>query len=311
MSRYTMQDYDNALKMILEQGVAKSNKRTGIKTRAIMGIMSRYRIDEYFPIVTRRKVWPRSIFAELLWFLSGSTNNKDLQKLGANIWTPWVDAEFEKKHGFVEGSFGPVYGFQLRYFGGNYGDGAGGIPEPSKNMCRAMLGEEPEVSFQDQYGFNGFDQLAYIIKRIKEDPSCRRIMFSLWNPQDLHKQKLPPCHYAYQVFIDDEGRMTGLLNQRSCDMMVGVPANVQFYSAFTMMLAQQTGYKAYEFVWCGGDCHIYEDQLEATEKYLNASIIDSPTLNLHKADDITAYKLDDFELIGYNPGPIIKIPVAV
>lgn len=296
---YLMSDYDNALQTILTKGVNRTNKRTGIKTKSIFGMICRYSLTDRFPLLTRRKVWPKSIFAELLWFLSGSTNNKDLQALGSNIWTPWVSKEFEDKHGFVEGSLGPVYGFQLRHFGGEYGNG------------------DPKTSFQiedenyPQYGVGGFDQLIYVVNRIKEDPSCRRILFDLWNPKDLDKMRLAPCHYSYQVLIDDEGLMTGMLTQRSCDFPVGVPANIQFYSALTMMLAQQTGFKAHEFVHSTADSHIYDDQIEAVEKYLAAPVVNSPRLAIRKALDITSYQLDDFEVTEYNPGPKIEIPVAV
>lgn len=311
---YTMKAYDDALKLILEEGVVKSNKRTGVKTLAVMGIMSRYRIDDHFPVLTRRKVWPKSIFAELLWFLSGSTNNKDLQALGANIWSPWVDPEFEKKHGFVEGSFGPVYGFQLRHFGGYYGNGADETV-PRYEMSPKEFGGEERVlaghSKGRKYGTGGFDQLAYVMQRIKDDPSCRRIMFSLWNPADMSKQKLPPCHYSFQLFIDDEKRMSGMMTQRSCDFPIGVPANIQFYSALTCMIAQQTGFKPFEFVHCTADSHIYWDQIDAVKEYLATPVIDSPKLNLKKAEDIYSYKLEDFELVGFTPGPKIEIPVAV
>ena len=116
---YIMSPYDECLKKILNEGTKKKN-RTGIDTLAIFGLMSTYDISEYFPILTKRKMFYKSIFAELLWILSGSTNNKDLQALGSNIWTPWTDAEFEKKHGYDEGELGPIYGFQLRHFGANY-----------------------------------------------------------------------------------------------------------------------------------------------------------------------------------------------
>lgn len=311
---YVMKAYDDALQLILERGVPRTNKRTGIKTLAIFGIQSRYQIDEYFPVLTRRKVWPRSIFAELIWFLSGSTNNKDLQALGANIWTPWVDAEFEKKHNYVEGSFGPVYGFQLRHFGGYYGRGADELIPRYQMYPKEFGGAEQKVAGYDKgraYGEGGFDQLAYVIKRIKEDPSCRRIMFSLWNPNDMAKQKLPPCHYSFQIFIDDEGRMSGMLTQRSCDFPIGVPANIQFYSALTCMLAQQTGYKPCELIHSTADSHIYWDQIDAVKQYLATPMIDSPKLELNKAKDIYSYQVDDFKLVGFTSGPKIEIPVAV
>jgi len=287
---YAIQPYDEALQSILDEGVLKSNKRTGIKTKYIPGICSRYDLTQSFPLVTRRKIWPKSIWAELLWFISGSTNNNDLNALGAKIWNPWVDEEFEKKHGYAPGSFGPVYGFQLRHFGGDYADGRSDNPD---------------------YGKGGFDQLDWMVNRLKEDSSCRRILFSLWNPQDTGRMKLPPCHYTYQVMVDDNGDLTGSLTQRSCDFPIGVPANIQFYSALTMMLAQQSGFNAVEFVHYTVDSHIYWDQLDAIEEYLTLPTFDCPTLTINKAPDIYSYKLEDFVLSEYESGPKLEIPVAV
>jgi thymidylate synthase len=284
---YICEPYDDALSQILKKGVRKTN-RTGIDTISIFGIQSRYKIDEKFPIITGRKVWPKSIFAELLWFVSGSTNNKDLQSLGSNIWTPWVDENFEKKHDYVQSSLGPLYGFQLRHFGGNYNKG-----------------------IQDEnYGVGGFDQLAQIVELLKTDPDSRRILFSLWNPQQLDQMRLAPCHYTFQLYVY-ENKLSGMLTQRSCDFPVGVPANIQFYSALIYMLAQQCGFEPYEFVHSTVDSHIYVDQIPAVEEYLSRNKPDSPRLNLNKAKDIFSYKIDDFNLVDYNPLPKIEMPVAV
>lgn len=301
---YSIKPYDDALELLLKTGKEKSNKRTGVKTKFLPGILSRYDLTESFPLVTKRKIWPKSIWAELLWFISGSTNNNDLNALGAKIWNPWVDPEFEKKHGYAEKVFGPVYGFQLRHFGGYYGNGIGGVTHSDKN-------HSPESKDINLYGEGGFDQLDFMVNRIKEDSSCRRILFSLWNPKEVSKMKLPPCHYTYQIMIDDNGEMTGSLTQRSCDFPVGVCSNIQFYSALTMMLAQQTGYKATEFVHYTVDSHIYWDQIPAMEEYLSLPKFDCPNLTINKADDIYSYKLDDFVLSEYQCGPVIKIPVAV
>jgi thymidylate synthase len=282
---YVLDVYDDALEAILKRGVRKQN-RTGVDTLSIFGIHSRYRIDESFPILTRRKVWPRSIFCELIWMLSGSTNNNDLEKLGANIWKPWVDKEFEQKHGYVDGAFGPVYGFQLRHFGANYGDG-------SKTE-----------------GAGGFDQLSSMVERLKTNPDCRRNLFSLWNPNDVSKQKLPPCHVMFQVYVHED-KLSGMLTQRSCDWPIGIPANIQFYSALIYMLAQQTGLKPYEFIHSTADSHIYVNQIEAVEEYLGREKPDSPKLEVKKASDIFSYTPDSFLLSDYNPLPAIKIPVAV
>ena len=303
---YILEEYDNALRQILDHGVWKTN-RTGVRTKTVFGIQSRYRIDEYFPLLTGRKVWPKAIFGELLWFISGSTNNKDLQALGSNIWTPWVDSEFEKKHGYAEGSFGPVYGFQLRHFGGYYGDGDGGDVRFSVSLD---LNGNPFSFKPTPYGHGGFDQLAHMVKSLKENPDDRRNLFSLWNPKDVDKMRLPPCHYTFQCFVHD-GKLSGMLTQRSCDWPLGVNSNIQFYSGLIYMLAQQCELKPYELIHTTADSHIYQNQIPAVEEYLSRPKPDSPKLILHKAPDIYSYKLDDFELVNYNPLSPIKIPVAV
>jgi thymidylate synthase len=308
---YAIQPYDEALELLLKKGKEKSNKRTGIKTKFLPGILSRYDLTQSFPLVTKRKIWPKSIWAELLWFISGSTNNNDLNALGAKIWDPWVDPEFEKKHGYAEKVFGPVYGFQLRHFGGYYGNGIGG-KEFTNEVSFDPCGEDLNSTYnKNQYGSGGFDQLDFMVNRIKEDSSCRRILFSLWNPKEVSKMKLPCCHYSFQISIDDNGEMTGSLTQRSADFPIGVPANIQFYSALTMMLAQQTGYKATEFVHYTVDSHIYWDQIPAMEEYLSLPSYDCPNLTINKAEDIYSYKLNDFVLSDYKCGPKLEIPVAV
>ncbi len=283
-----MQDYDDALRNIIKNGVWKEN-RTGVRTIAVFGIQSRFRIDEYFPLLTGRKVWPKAIFGELLWFLSGSTNNNDLVELGSNIWTPWLSREFEETHGYVEGAFGPVYGFNLRHFGGLYVNGN------TKSRY---------------YGAGGFDQLALMVKTLKENPDDRRNLFSLWNPREVENMRLPPCHYTFQCFVHD-GKLSGMMTQRSCDFPIGIPANIQFYSALIYMLAQQCGLQPYEFIHSTADSHIYEDQIPAVEEYLARPKPDSPKLNLNKATDIYSYQMSNFEVVDYNPLKAIKIPVAV
>ena len=287
---YLLKSYDDSLQDILENGVPRTNQRTGIKTLSVFGMSSRYRLDtERFPILTRRKVWPKSVFSELLWFISGSTSNKDLKNLGCNFWTPWVDSEFTNKHNYEEEVFGPVYGFQLRHFGGDYNYGDHG----------------------DGYGSEGFDQLAWVISRIKEDHSCRRALLTLWNPNDVSKMKLPPCHMLSQILVDDDRRLSLIMYQRSCDWYIGVPANIQFYSALAVMIAQQTGCTPYEFIHFTADSHIYENQMDAVRKYLETPVIDSPKLEIKKSSSIEKYTQKDFILTNFNSGPKIDAPVAV
>ncbi|MGH7174764.1 MAG: thymidylate synthase [Minisyncoccia bacterium] len=293
---YVLEDYDAALQHILRFGYMKPNL-TGVRAKTIFGIMSRYPLEDRFPLLTRRKVWPKAIWAELLWFLSGSTNNKDLQALGSNIWTPWVSKEFEDKWHYEEGALGPVYGFQLRHFGGYY-------PNKHNEACAKMAGS------RSMYGMEGYDQLTAMVNTLRQDPDSRRNLFSLWNPHDIPKMRLPPCHYTYQVYVEGD-RLTGMLTQRSCDFPVGIPANIQFYSTLTVMLAQQVGLRPYEFVHSTADSHIYEDQIPAVEEYLSRPKTPSPRLELTKADDITSYTMYSFKLTEYEPQAAIKIPVAV
>lgn len=316
---YLMRDYDEALKLILNEGVSKKN-RTGVETLSVCGIQSRYRIDKCFPIITGRKVWPKAVFAELLWFISGSTSNNDLKKLGANFWTPWVDEEFENRYGYAPGCFGPVYGFQLRHFDGFYGNGIGGKAFRKESYVdrECNSGSCVWTEKEYQYGYGGFDQLARMIQLLKEDPDCRRNLFSLWAPKSLVLMRLPPCHYTFQVYsyeICDEfgGQryLSGMLTQRSCDFPVGVPANIQFYSGLIYLLAQQTDHLPYEFIHSTVDSHIYEDQIPGVVKYLDREKPDSPRLLVYPAPSIDDYTPDSFKLFDYEPQPAIDIPVAV
>lgn len=338
---YIMEPYDNALEEILKKGTKKQN-RTGIDTIGINGMQRHYDISEYYPLVTGRKVWPQAVLAELLWFLSGSTNNNDLVKLGAKFWTPWVDSGFEEVHGYEEGDLGPVYGFQLRHQGGEY--------KQIRKYQREIKHLEQELKSSMSYdswifednptcdhhcvpasaGVNaslnrkkmeyssckGFDQLAYMQYEVKNNPFSRRMLFSLWNMQDFNKMRLPPCHYTYQILVDGENRLSGILTQRSCDFPVGVVANIQFYSTLTLMFAHMGGFKPHEFVHNTNDSHIYVDQIEAVEEYLSRDKPDSPKININFKDILDndgnlQYVMEDFEIADYNPLNKIDIPVAV
>lgn len=298
--QYRMTDYDNALEKIILHGTEKQD-RTGVGSISLAGLQCRYTLDQgSFPLISRRKTWPKAVFAELLWFLSGSTNTNDLNRLGAKFWDPWKSKEFEEKHKYQDGDLGPIYGFQLRHFGSNYNF----IREEERLTAETGV---PTVDLSKK----GFDQLAYMVHLLKTDPFSRRIMFNLWNPVDLSKMRLPPCHFSYQVVVDGLKRATGILTQRSADFPIGVPANIQFYSALTIMLAQQADLHPYEFVHNTNDSHIYLDQIDAVTKYLGSPVVDSPQINIRKAKDIYSYRPNDFDIVGYTPGPVIAIPIAV
>lgn len=280
---YILNDYDDTLEKILKDGIKKSN-RTGIDTLSLFGAQCRYRIDEGFPLPTRRKAFYKSIFAELIWMLSGSTNINDLNNLNSKIWDFWRDPEFEKRNNYVDGDLGPIYGHSFRHFGGEY-----------------------------KLDNDGFDQVSYLIDELKTNKYSRRALINLWDPTVMtsDKVKLPTCHYAFQVLVDDEDRLTGILTQRSGDWLPGVSANVYFYSAFLYMIAQQTDLKPYELVHHVADAHVYVNQIDAAKEYLSAQKYDAPKLVLNKRESIFDYQVSDFNIKDYISGPLIRVPIAV
>lgn len=347
---YLMKPYDEALEYILKKGIKKAD-RTGVGTISVAGLQSKYDLTtDYFPIVTKRKLFPKAVFAELLWFISGSTKNQDLEALGAKFWGKWCDennpkyVELRKKWGYEPGDFGPIYGWQLRHFGADYVEYRkdekyrlerlklatdeelspiklrnSGYPNLAQGLDKGYIKEDAIrqhliKNYEEPYQPDGFDQLEFMINTLKNEPfgsNGRRCLFSLWNPNDLHQMALPPCHYTYQAIADGDGGLTGILTQRSCDFPVGVPANIQFYSALTIMLAQQSGFKPREFIHNTNDSHIYLNQIPMVEEYLSRPEINSPKLAINKAVDIYSYKMEDFVLSDYKPDEKIDIPVAV
>jgi thymidylate synthase len=284
---YILNEYDKALKDILELG-DDNPTRTGIVCRSLTGVQCSYDISTHFPIPTKRRYAYKSIFAELLWMLSGSTNVNDLERMGSKIWSAWKDKEFEKRNGYNDGELGPLYSFQMRHQGGDY------------NLRDSNPG--------------GFDQIQYLVDELRNNKHSRRIMMDLWNAKDVcsDRVKLPPCHFNFYLNVDSKDRLTGILTQRSGDWLPGVSANIFFYSAFIYMLAQQSGLKPYKLIHNIHNAHIYLNQIEAVEEYLSREDRpSSPILKLNKAKDIFSYALDDFVVEDYNPLDKIKVPVAL
>jgi thymidylate synthase len=237
-------------------------------------------------------MFPKSVFAELLWFLSGSTMNQALEALGCKFWGRWCNEEDPryialcKRYGYPNGDFGPIYGFQLRHFGATYVNGL------------------------SNYHGQGFDQLIYMLDLLEHDPHSRRNLFSLWNPAQLPMMALPPCHYTYQVLVDGNKTLHGVLTQRSCDFPVGVPANVQFYSTLTRLFARHVGYKVGTFTHNTVDAHIYVNQVDAVEEYLARPKPGSPFFDLGN-DKFFGTTMDNFQVFDYNPEPVIVMPVSI
>jgi len=155
------------------------------------------------------------------------------------------------------------------------------------------------------------DQITDLINQIKNNPDSRRLIVSAWNVGQLKNMALPPCHYTFQFYVS-EGKLSCMLTQRSADSFLGVPYNIASYSLLTHMIAQQCNLEAREFIWSGGDCHIYLNHLEQVEKQLSRTPCDLPKLRFNrKPDSIFDYKYEDFEILDYKAYPHIKGVVAV
>ncbi len=290
--------YGAILRTILEHGDVRT-ERTGVGTRSIFGVTARFDLSNgEVPVVSGKRVAWKLAVKEMLWFLTGSTNIRPLVTSKVGIWTDWplaryraetgtdIDqAEFERKivadEAFAArwGELGPVYGKQWR----RWDDGKGGV----------------------------IDQVATVIRLLREAPTSRRILFHGWNVVDLPEMALPPCHMVYQFFVRD-GKLSCLLFQRSADHFLGTPFNWVGASALMLMLAQQAGLTPGELIWNGGDVHLYLNHVEQAHELLSRSPRPAPRLRLIRhAASIDDYRIEDFELTGYDPHPAIKADVAV
>lgn len=245
--------------------------RTGTGTISITGGQIRYNLAEGFPLITTKRVFLRGVLEELLWFIRGSTNAHELRDKNVNIWNEWADP--------VTGELGPVYGYQWRNWQGAEGEGH-------------------------------HDQLFDAIDLLRNNPDSRRIIVSAWNVADLHKMALPPCHMMFQ-FVVTNNRLDCVVTQRSADMLLGVPFDIASYAALTMMVAQQTNLNPGELIWNGGDCHIYSNHMTQVKEQLSREPRPLPRMELAPRESILDYTIEDFQIIGYDPYPAIKAPVAV
>ena len=295
---YIMRDYDNNLKKILNEGFSIDGDRTGVGTKCLFGLNSEFDISKRVPILTKRKVAYTSIIKEVLWYITGSHQINDLEKMGAKIWSPWKNKSFTDKHGFDEGSGGYIYGFNLIHFGADINN------------------------FSNTSGFNskkqGFNQLDYVINTLKANPKSRQACFTFWRPDTNHQAILPACHafYSFIVSPDENNEMTVLnchLAQRSNDYPIGVGmANAFTASLFVYMIAQQLGMKPGKIYHSGAHCHIYNNAIDATSEYCSRiEEPDSPILLINKKNSIYDYTIDDFKVEEYNPLPKIDFPIAV
>ena len=287
-----MKQYHDLLKHILEHGTDKGD-RTGTGTRSVFGYQMRFNLNEGFPLITTKKVHLKSVIHELLWFIKGDTNIKYLQENGVRIWDEWADEN---------GDLGPVYGKQWRRWEALDED----------DFINLDNSDDPVLGGRGLfYGKQSLDQLANIIERIKTKPDCRRLIVSAWNPADVDRMALPPCHTMFQFYVAN-GKLSCQLYQRSADVFLGVPFNIASYALLTHMVAQVTGLGVGEFVHTFGDVHIYSNHMEQVNLQLSREHRALPIMKLNPAvRNINEFKYEDFELVGYDPHPTIKAQVAV
>ena len=264
------------MRHVRDHGVAKGD-RTGTGTTSVFGHQMRFDLNEGFPLVTTKKVFLRAIIVELLWFLRGDSNVKWLQERGCTIWDEWARED---------GDLGPVYGVQWRSW-----------PTPDGGHI---------------------DQIGQLVHQLKSNPDSRRLIVSAWNVADLPKMALMPCHAFFQFYVapasapGEKRRLSCQLYQRSADIFLGVPFNIASYALLTHMLAQQCDLDLGDFIWTGGDCHIYDSHREQVDLQLSRAPLPYPTLHLtRRPASIFDYAFEDFEVLDYQHHPAIKAPVAV
>lgn len=280
-----MKQYLDLLQHILDNGCDKAD-RTGTGTRSVFGHQMRFNLANGFPLLTTKKVHFRSIAIELLWFLKGDTHVKYLQDNNVTIWDEWATAEQTARFGRQTGDLGAVYGHQWRNFGA------------SKNA-------------DGTYEQDGFDQIAWLINEIKTNPNSRRLIVSGWNPCEAGEVALPPCHTLFQFYVNDN-KLSCQLYQRSADVFLGVPFNIASYALLTHMIAQVCDLDVGEFVWTGGDTHLYHNHFEQAKLQLSREPL--PLCQLHlNADikDIFGFGFDDIKIVNYQSHERIKADVAV
>ncbi|XP_017075921.1 thymidylate synthase [Drosophila eugracilis] len=285
------EQYLDLLRHIITNGEQRMD-RTKVGTLSVFGSQMRFNMRESFPLLTTKRVFFRAVAEELLWFVAGKTDAKLLQAKNVHIWDGNSTREFLDKLGHTEravGDLGPVYGFQWRHFGAEYG------------------------SCEDDYAGKGIDQLRQVIDTIKNNPSDRRIIMSAWNPLDIPKMALPPCHCLAQFYVSQtRNELSCQLYQRSADMGLGVPFNIASYALLTYMIAHVTGLKPGDFVHTMGDTHVYLNHVEPLKEQLERTPRPFPKMVIKRqVKDIEDFRFEDFEVVDYNPYPKIKMDMAV
>lgn len=283
------EEYNRLVLKVLKDGEWVEG-RNG-RTKSVFGHMMRFNLsDNNLPLLTTKRVAWKTCLKELLWFLKGSTSNKELKEQNVHIWDANASREFLDSRGLInlqEDDLGPVYGHQWRHF------------------------NAPYFNSTTDYSGKGIDQVAYLIDQLSntETRTSRRIILSAWNPCQINEMALPPCHLLCQFKVSSGDRLSCLLYQRSGDVGLGIPFNIASYSFLTHILAKRCGLKAYELVHVIGDAHIYDDHINALEEQVKQPITGCNPKFFVKTfkEDIENYNMEDFEVKDYKPGQVVKM----
>lgn len=291
-----MRQYLDLLRDVKENGVDRMD-RTGVGTRSIFGRQMHFDLSKGFPLLTTKKVYWKGVVYELLWFISGRTDNAYLTEHNVHIWDEWANEN---------GDLPYIYSRQWRNFGA---DGmVFDAPQPG-GMCIHGEAESHTVPMQ-VINSRGIDQLGNVIEAIKKNPYSRRHLVVAWNPIELPKMALPPCHCLFQFYVAN-GKLSCRLDQRSCDVFLGLPFNIASYSLLTHMVASICGLEVGEFIWQGGDVHLYHNHFDQANTQLARQPFRLPKLIVNKRPNIEDFVYDDFNLSGYQYHPAIPAPIAV
>ena len=298
-----MKQYLDLLRRIKSEGTVRGD-RTGTGTKSVFGHQMRFDLSEGFPLLTTKKVFLKGIIHELLWFLAGDTNIKYLVDNGVHIWDSDAYRYYNElcvRHGVLPvdlptflasaGVESPIDGYRFGDLNHVYGYQWRSWPRPD--------GEGGSI-----------DQIRQAIDLIKHNPESRRIIVSAWNVAEVEAMALPPCHVLFQFYVAD-GRLSCQLYQRSADTFLGVPFNIASYALLTMMMAQECGLEAGDFVHTLGDAHIYLNHFEQVDEQLSREPRALPRMVLNPGvRSVFDFRCDDFTLEGYDPWPAIKAELS-
>ena len=286
-----LHDENQYLKLVsdvLTEGVMEDGRNGKVLT--VFGSAMHFSLkDNTIPLLTTKKLAWKTCLSELLWFIIGQTSNEVLKKQNVHIWDGNASREFLDSRvltNLKENDLGPIYGHQWRHFNAKYSD------------CN--------TDYKDQ----GFDQLDYIIKCLKDtkERNSRRLVMSAWNPCQLDEMALPPCHILCQFNVTDGNKLSCSLYQRSCDLGLGVGFNIASYSFLTHLIAHHCNLEVLDFYYYLGNCHIYEQHIEPLREQIIREPYKFPKIVIkNKYEDIISYNVDDFEILDYKFHPLIKM----